>query len=219
MYFILLSGKLHKKKFHPSKLNRLNCSSCDRFILGWPAQAFIAFHSAWALQFDRNYMKSPWYERAKSRETRNKHISLMSPVRYRWLNQFFREVCRKQTKVSGSCRNLLWLLIIFTTLLWLHWCSLVTGADRRREAGRWRTSWNEEKNGPFLMRHAGGSICLLQNVLFSISFRRFCSFSLPFFLIHESTHVTQLYTEMTPTCCRESIHKTVNVLVPWLVML
>lgn len=29
----------------------------------------------------------------------------------------------------------------------------------------------------------------------------------------------QLYTDLTPMCCRESINKTVNVLVPWLVML
>lgn len=118
MYFIVLSGKLHKKKFHPSKLN---CSSCDRFILGWPAQVFIAFHSAWALWLDRNYMKSPWYEQAKSPATRSKHTSLMSPVTYQWLNHFFRELA------GSTQRSLDFVAIDFDCLLFSQLCCDFTG--------------------------------------------------------------------------------------------
>lgn len=188
IYFILLFGKWHKKKFHPSKLNRLNCSSCDSFILGWPTQVFVAFHSAWALWFDRNYMKSPWYEQAKSPATRNKHTSLMSPVLYRWLNQFFR----------------LWILSEFTLTAYYFrnfaLTSLVLSAadERSRQTeGGWEAA-NILKLGEKRSFHCEtcrrinlpSSKCPVFNLLLSLLLI-LTSFSFFLFsLIHESTQVT-----------------------------
>lgn len=160
-----------------------------------------------------------WYEQAKSRATKNKRASLMSPVTYRDINQFFREVCRKHTKVSGSCQNLLWLLIVFATLLWFHWCCLrlMRGADRRREAVN-ILKWEEKRS----FHH---ETCRRINLPFSkwLVFSLLLTFLLvltsffPYSWINTSYFSSIL--KLTPTCCRESINKTVNALVPWLVML
>lgn len=223
MYFILLSGKLLKKKFHPSKLNHLNCSSCDRFILGWRAQVFNAFHSAWAVPKHSGSTGTTWNLPDTSKQTLVPP-GTNTPV---WCHQLRTgDSISFSVKCAGSTQRSLDLVgIYFNCLLFLQLCSDYAGV-----VCGW---WEEQTDGGRLVanilkleekRSFHYETCRRINLPSSKC--PVCSLLLPFLFILTSFFPYSWIntcnfssTLIWLPCCRESINKTVNVLVPWLVVL